>query len=155
MYLFFFFFFQAEDGIRDVAVTGVQTCALPICICAEARGGAELSGDGRRDGRAHPDAQDARASRARSTVACIGGPRMNPIDPRIHQALDGEIARDSLPAELRRAVERLDAAADVLAAAGPAAGLESRVMAGIRRPLPSRARPLVRWVSTAPTVMVR
>src|SRR5687768_4227658 len=30
--LFFcFFFFQAEDGIRDVAVTGVQTCALPIC----------------------------------------------------------------------------------------------------------------------------
>src|SRR2546429_8440562 len=30
MYLVFFFFFQAEDGIRDVAVTGVQTCALPI-----------------------------------------------------------------------------------------------------------------------------
>src|SRR2546429_2815924 len=27
-----FFFFQAEDGIRDVAVTGVQTCALPIAI---------------------------------------------------------------------------------------------------------------------------
>src|SRR2546429_6589920 len=39
-----FFFFQAEDGIRDVAVTGVQTCALPIsftvgcwgAICARA-----------------------------------------------------------------------------------------------------------------------
>src|SRR5256884_4129536 len=30
-WLLFFFFFQAEDGIRDVAVTGVQTCALPIC----------------------------------------------------------------------------------------------------------------------------
>src|SRR2546430_14900759 len=31
MYLFyFFFFFQAEDGIRDLTVTGVQTCALPI-----------------------------------------------------------------------------------------------------------------------------
>src|SRR2546429_2509831 len=29
-HLIFFFFFQAEDGIRDVAVTGVQTCALPI-----------------------------------------------------------------------------------------------------------------------------
>src|SRR5437667_7680069 len=27
----FFFFFQAEDGIRDRDVTGVQTCALPIC----------------------------------------------------------------------------------------------------------------------------
>src|SRR5437588_8410432 len=30
-FLFFFFFFQAEDGIRDHCVTGVQTCALPIC----------------------------------------------------------------------------------------------------------------------------
>src|SRR5437867_9780458 len=30
MFLFFFFFFQAEDGIRDRTVTGVQTCALPI-----------------------------------------------------------------------------------------------------------------------------
>src|SRR5437867_13126954 len=28
-----FFFFQAEDGIRDRTVTGVQTCALPICAC--------------------------------------------------------------------------------------------------------------------------
>src|SRR3712207_7413924 len=28
----FFFFFQAEDGIRDIGVTGVQTCALPICL---------------------------------------------------------------------------------------------------------------------------
>ena len=27
---FFVFFFQAEDGIRDADVTGVQTCALPI-----------------------------------------------------------------------------------------------------------------------------
>src|SRR6266852_715691 len=42
MYLFFldplcpifsFFFFQAEDGIRDATVTGVQTCALPISSC--------------------------------------------------------------------------------------------------------------------------
>src|SRR4030066_2145900 len=30
-FFFFFFFFQAEDGIRDSSVTGVQTCALPIC----------------------------------------------------------------------------------------------------------------------------
>src|SRR3989442_7675659 len=29
--LAYFFFFQAEDGIRDADVTGVQTCALPIC----------------------------------------------------------------------------------------------------------------------------
>src|SRR5436189_2722854 len=30
----FFFFFQAEDGIRDTSVTGVQTCALPISLAA-------------------------------------------------------------------------------------------------------------------------
>src|SRR2546430_10190115 len=29
-----FFFFQAEDGIRDLTVTGVQTCALPISALA-------------------------------------------------------------------------------------------------------------------------
>src|SRR2546429_3411721 len=32
------FFFQAEDGIRDVAVTGVQTCALPISVRLRNRG---------------------------------------------------------------------------------------------------------------------
>src|SRR3712207_8673943 len=31
----FIFFFQAEDGIRDIGVTGVQTCALPICSTSE------------------------------------------------------------------------------------------------------------------------
>src|SRR6266404_7684533 len=30
MFMYLFFFFQAEDGIRDKLVTGVQTCALPI-----------------------------------------------------------------------------------------------------------------------------
>src|SRR2546421_891022 len=37
----FFFFFQAEDGIRDLIVTGVQTCALPISnhMRALSRGG--------------------------------------------------------------------------------------------------------------------
>src|SRR5256884_2190182 len=38
---FLFFFFQAEDGIRDVAVTGVQTCALPIFL-DEQRGGVSI-----------------------------------------------------------------------------------------------------------------
>src|SRR5690554_7408887 len=39
--LFFFvvfFFFQAEDGIRDADVTGVQTCALPISYVLECDG---------------------------------------------------------------------------------------------------------------------
>src|SRR5256886_5374229 len=47
----FFFFFQAEDGIRDLTVTGVQTCALPILDAHEAHGGAagfaRAAGEGR------------------------------------------------------------------------------------------------------------
>src|SRR5215217_8284172 len=35
----FFFFFQAEDGIRDIGVTGVQTCALPILPLTPVRTG--------------------------------------------------------------------------------------------------------------------
>src|ERR1022692_4125507 len=45
-----FFFFQAEDGIRDYKVTGVQTCALPIYSCG--CGGAVGAGAGRRGQRA-------------------------------------------------------------------------------------------------------
>src|SRR2546430_1879200 len=37
------FFFQAEDGIRGLTVTGVQTCALPIWVNAAAAGGTKLS----------------------------------------------------------------------------------------------------------------
>src|SRR5260221_7938238 len=48
---FFFFFFQAEDGIRDHCVTGVQTCALPISFAVEGNtaggsgGGLHIEGD--------------------------------------------------------------------------------------------------------------
>src|SRR5690625_5466964 len=38
----FFFFFQAEDGIRDGHVTGVQTCALPISTFIENLGGVDF-----------------------------------------------------------------------------------------------------------------
>jgi len=43
MCLFLFFFFQAEDGIRDRDVTGVQTCALPIYTCLEKYGVEHIS----------------------------------------------------------------------------------------------------------------
>src|SRR2546430_13535091 len=39
------FFFQAEDGIRDLTVTGVQTCALPICDAIAAPLTKSLPGD--------------------------------------------------------------------------------------------------------------
>src|SRR2546430_3846853 len=63
----YFFFFQAEDGIRDLTVTGVQTCALPICQAA-ARPRARRSGARviRRRAQAarRDDGADARAHRA-------------------------------------------------------------------------------------------
>src|SRR2546422_5248483 len=75
---------------------------------------------------------------------------MTPIDPRIHQVLDGELGRESLPPELRRDVDRLEAAVTLLAAASSGAGLEVRVMTVLRRPPPARARRLVHWLPTPP-----
>src|SRR6266540_2203528 len=82
--LHFFFFFQAEDGIRDRDVTGVQTCALPI-----SRQGV-LAGAGRADA---------------GLVHAPGGPFPRPIqgDPEAVRAV-----RDRSSA---RAVRRGDAAA--------------------------------------------
>src|SRR5215204_3325028 len=63
--IFFFFFFQAEDGIRDHCVTGVQTCALPIwgqgrCLLR----GQELARRGRKQG-APPLVRGGRGDRGR------------------------------------------------------------------------------------------
>src|SRR5215469_15907028 len=52
-----FFFFQAEDGIRDLYVTGVQTCALPICARPPARAPARRGTAARRA--AYPPRQRA------------------------------------------------------------------------------------------------
>src|SRR6266705_5327671 len=56
-FLFFFFFFQAEDGIRDRTVTGVQTCALPI----SPRGGHRLPAPRSRPPPRRPGARPGRA----------------------------------------------------------------------------------------------
>src|SRR5256886_7607787 len=45
------FFFQAEDGIRDLTVTGVQTCALPISYRPPGRGDREARRRGRQAAR--------------------------------------------------------------------------------------------------------
>src|SRR5438445_7722316 len=56
---FSFFFFQAEDGIRDIGVTGVKTCALPI---SRVSFGARTVGPGRAPSRpAGSPARDLRA----------------------------------------------------------------------------------------------
>src|SRR5260370_30372770 len=121
----------------------------------EARGRAELRRDGCRHRRAHSHAQDARVPRAGSAVAGFGGVPMNAIDPRIHQALDGELAPEALPPELRRAVARLEAAAALLAAPVPAAGLDVRVMTALRRAPSPRARRLVRWLVAPHSLTLR
>src|SRR6266850_3132112 len=56
-----FFFFQAEDGIRDYKVTGVQTCALPISLLRRA----EFLREKWRGPRQSPRARDAPAVRGR------------------------------------------------------------------------------------------
>src|SRR6266496_5752657 len=50
-----FFFFQAEDGIRDLYVTGVQTCALPISSGAPSVAGSRPDGSAMPTDAANPD----------------------------------------------------------------------------------------------------
>src|SRR5215813_11439579 len=59
----FFFFFQAEDGIRDADVTGVQTCALPILLWSLFRMPSGRDHHPQRRYRASPVAADALAWR--------------------------------------------------------------------------------------------
>src|SRR5689334_24993271 len=61
----FFFFFQAEDGIRDGTVTGVQTCALPICSSGSAANKRSTSTIAR-------SRKSARAPNARSEERRVG-----------------------------------------------------------------------------------
>ena len=80
---------------------------------------------------------------------------MNRIDPRVHQALDGEIPRDVLPPELRRQVERLESAAALLARVPEMPEIEGRVMGAIARPAPTRVRRLTRWFVTPHSLVLR
>src|SRR2546430_8214416 len=64
-----FFFFQAEDGIRDLTVTGVQTCALPICIVPQASHPAPAM----TRNRFHPTLQAARRFTRRTLLARAAG----------------------------------------------------------------------------------
>jgi len=76
---------------------------------------------------------------------------MSPIDPRVHQVLDGDLPRAELPPELRPVLARLERAAELLQD-GPSApvaraGLAARILADVRR-LGTPRRPvarLARW----------
>src|SRR5437764_15021888 len=86
----FVFFFQAEDGIRDTSVTGVQTCALPISTCFTAPGSASRTT--RR--RAPPPGCSSRGSTTRSEERRVGKECRSRWEP-FHEKkkLKDEIAR--------------------------------------------------------------
>src|SRR2546429_6972457 len=75
-----FFFFQAEDGIRDVAVTGVQTCALPIS-CRGPRYRSARRAPGRR--------RPGRSGRAASPSS--GVRTLDPVERPLRGASDLEV----------------------------------------------------------------
>src|SRR2546430_10058582 len=69
-----FFFFQAEDGIRDLTVTGVQTCALPICRPDVPR--IEVKLDGKYDATAIIDSGAVLSIVSRSLAAAVPARRL-------------------------------------------------------------------------------
>src|SRR5688572_20903609 len=70
MVYYFYFFFQAEDGIRDLTVTGVQTCALPI-FAVDPRTGEILAMVG---GRSYNQSQYNRATVSRRQPGSVFKP---------------------------------------------------------------------------------
>ena len=79
---------------------------------------------------------------------------MSLIDPRLHQVLDGELSRQSLPSELRPALERLEAAAGVLRSAMARRSVAAWVLAEIRRPRPGPMARLARWLTERHAITV-
>src|SRR2546422_10673906 len=95
------FFFQAEDGIRDVAVTGVQTCALPICPrehqARPAGDAAHLRGvEDRGEGEPEPPAGGHARERVRPPGRPVAGREIrSPVSPRATSAAAPTPARDT------------------------------------------------------------
>src|SRR5256885_4378884 len=71
----FFFFFQAEDGIRDYKVTGVQTCALPILIVRSDSAPRSFP----RPRNCGTDSADIRPIRAGPSAATVGAGAAEPV----------------------------------------------------------------------------
>src|SRR2546430_12006935 len=81
---FFFFFFQAEDGIRDLTVTGVQTCALPICFASLLRGTDRI--------RNIDSGRIALWPRSRPSNSRAGGPKHRRVGDDLPLHLQGNVA---------------------------------------------------------------
>src|SRR5438876_1882045 len=118
----FFFFFQAEDGIRDGRVTGVQTCALPISLVLGSTLTGALSAQDVRaqlDGRVSPEVQ-----RAVRGIAADAAARGLPVDPLVQKAIEGAakgVPADRVIAAVRTLAGRLGEAREAVRAGGVAA----------------------------------
>src|SRR6266550_1297964 len=96
--LYCFFFFQAEDGIRDVAVTGVQTCALPIAQSPHEAVGPEAgaAGDLGKPAGADPAVEVELPEAVLSVAEALGEPQIVPglgVDVRNSPAVAADLDR--------------------------------------------------------------
>src|SRR5256886_4744101 len=91
---FFFFFFQAEDGIRDLTVTGVQTCALPISAsrCVE-MSPTSVAPSYAADCDCQPDARRGWSSRQFCTTSHHNGARAGDLEDRSEERRVGKECR--------------------------------------------------------------
>src|SRR5690606_40962320 len=88
-----FFFFQAEDGIRDFHVTGVQTCALPIYErnhCGTPLRGPREAGGHAAEHRAAPAPARQSADLLRHSVPLSGTGLLRDADPRSEERRVGK-----------------------------------------------------------------
>src|SRR5438309_10040001 len=102
MSLFFFvFFFQAEDGIRDGTVTGVQTCALPISWSRASR--PRCTPAPYKEGR---PARRRRGSAPRSGGSAGGWPRSRSEERRVGKECRSRGSRDNYKKKSNRRTGR-------------------------------------------------
>src|SRR2546427_8316653 len=87
--VYFFFFFQAEDGIRDLTVTGVQTCALPISSVTEAPAPAANAATAPETGR--KPAPAAKAEKPDQATPARNAKPSQPADSRYKEWSFGEL----------------------------------------------------------------
>src|SRR5207302_7009824 len=85
----FYFFFQAEDGIRGFHVTGVQTCALPICLGVDGKSLDARSVDSLQTG----DAPGIQAFAIDSETGTLSPLRGSPFDAQVN--VSAQIGRAS------------------------------------------------------------